>query len=128
MHPLLTVTRSLLVLGLLLPLAPTRAAAADTPAAAATTPATPPSATPAKTQEAKVKATARPKVKVRAGMVTVAGGAFFMGCNEEVDYECFGDEKPGRMVEVATFEIDQKEVSVASSRAASPPRRARARA
>jgi len=112
MRLLPTAIRPLLVLALLLPLAAARAASADTPAPAATASETaaPPSATPVQPQ-AKAKAKAKPKV--RDGMVTVAGGAFFMGCNEAVDIECFADEKPGRMVEVETFQIDQKEVSVA---------------
>jgi len=44
-------------------------------------------------------------------MVSVPGGSFFMGCNESVDSECDGDEKPGRTVEVATFKIDKTEVT-----------------
>ena len=53
------------------------------------------------------------KGKAADGMVTVAGGSFFMGCNESVDSECYDDEKPGRTVEVATFKIDKTEVTVA---------------
>lgn len=47
-------------------------------------------------------------------MVVVPGGKFFMGCNEKVDDECDGDEKPGRTVEVAEFSIDRTEVTVAA--------------
>jgi formylglycine-generating enzyme required for sulfatase activity len=39
-----------------------------------------------------------------------------MGCNEEVDSECDGDEKPGRNVQVAAFQIDKTEVTVAAYR------------
>jgi len=47
------------------------------------------------------------------GMVAVPAGKFFRGCNEEVDFECLPDEKPGRYEEVAAFRIDVKEVTVA---------------
>ena len=50
------------------------------------------------------------------GMVAVPAGKFFMGCNEQVDYECMPDEKPGRYVELPAFRIDAKEVSVAQYR------------
>jgi eukaryotic-like serine/threonine-protein kinase len=46
-------------------------------------------------------------------MVTVPGGAFFMGCNPDVDSECFANEKPGRTVSVGEFRIDKYEVTVA---------------
>jgi formylglycine-generating enzyme required for sulfatase activity len=46
-------------------------------------------------------------------MVSVPAGAFFMGCNEEVDSECDDDEKPGRQVNVDVFKIDKTEVTVA---------------
>ena len=51
---------------------------------------------------------------VKDGMVLVPGGPFFMGCNDAVDTECEDDERPGRMVEVSTFQIDQFEVTVAA--------------
>ena len=49
-------------------------------------------------------------------MVEVPAGKFFMGCNEKVDDECDDDEKPGREVFVAAFEIDRTEVTVAQNR------------
>ncbi len=51
--------------------------------------------------------TARPE-----GMVEVPAGRFFMGCNEKVDHECYGDEKPGKTIELPTFFIDRTEVTV----------------
>ena len=53
----------------------------------------------------------------QSGMVSVPAGRFWMGCNEEVDTECWDDEKPGRTVEVAAFQIDKTEVTVAAYRA-----------
>jgi hypothetical protein len=50
-------------------------------------------------------------------MVTVAGGPFFMGCNEKVDSSCQTDERPGQLVIVAPFAIDRTEVTVAQYRA-----------
>jgi formylglycine-generating enzyme required for sulfatase activity len=50
------------------------------------------------------------------GMVAVPAGKFFMGCNEQVDFECMPDEKPGRYLELPAFRIDAKEVSVAQYR------------
>lgn len=47
------------------------------------------------------------------GMVEVPGGDFYMGCNERVDSECSGDEKPGKTVHVPGFRIDTTEVTVA---------------
>ncbi len=46
------------------------------------------------------------------GMVEVPAGAFFMGCNERVDQECYNSEKPGRELELPTFYIDRTEVTV----------------
>ncbi len=46
------------------------------------------------------------------GMVEVPAGRFFMGCNEKVDNECDGDEKPGKTVDLPTFFIDRTEVTV----------------
>src|SRR5262245_7952752 len=46
-------------------------------------------------------------------MVSVPGGAFYMGCNETVDTECDEDEKPGRQVLVNAFMMDKTEVTVA---------------
>jgi formylglycine-generating enzyme required for sulfatase activity len=46
-------------------------------------------------------------------MVAVPAGEFFLGCNEQVDSECDDDEKPGRRVSVAAFQIDKTEVTVA---------------
>jgi formylglycine-generating enzyme required for sulfatase activity len=47
------------------------------------------------------------------GMVSVGAGPFAMGCNVVVDSECEEDEKAGKTVEVAAFEIDRTEVTVA---------------
>jgi len=49
-------------------------------------------------------------------MITVPGGVFFMGCNQEVDSECHLSEKPGRTVDVAAFSIDRTEVTIAAYR------------
>jgi formylglycine-generating enzyme required for sulfatase activity len=68
---------------------------------------------------APAEATSPPAERARAAstdMVSVPGGAFFMGCNESVDSECFDDEKPGRSVDVAAFRIDKTEVTVAQYR------------
>jgi formylglycine-generating enzyme required for sulfatase activity len=46
-------------------------------------------------------------------MVSVPGGAFYMGCNDTVDTECDEDEKPGRPIAVNDFTIDKTEVTVA---------------
>lgn len=51
-----------------------------------------------------------------ADMVEVQAGDFFMGCNEKVDNNCYGDEKPGKMVNLPTFSIDKTEVTVAAYR------------
>jgi formylglycine-generating enzyme required for sulfatase activity len=50
-------------------------------------------------------------------MLTVPAGKGLIGCNEAVDSECEEDEKPGRVVETAAFEIDVTEVTVAQYRA-----------
>ncbi len=47
------------------------------------------------------------------GMVIVPAGKALLGCNEAVDAECEEDEKPGGLVEMAAFEIDTTEVTVA---------------
>ena len=52
----------------------------------------------------------------KGDMVSVPAGAFFMGCNAEVDRECEADEKPGRRVQVEAFRIDRTEVTVAEYR------------
>jgi hypothetical protein len=49
---------------------------------------------------------------VPEGMVWVAAGPFFMGCNPDVDSSCDDDEKPGREVNVEGFSIDRTEVTV----------------
>ncbi len=46
-------------------------------------------------------------------MITVPSGAAHIGCNEAVDKECEKDEMPGGKVEIAAFEIDVTEVTVA---------------
>jgi formylglycine-generating enzyme required for sulfatase activity len=75
------------------------------PARGAEPAATPPGAKPA---DAPADTPATPP-----GMIPVAAGPFLMGCNPEVDLECQNDEKPGKSVEVAAFEIDPTEVTVA---------------
>ena len=49
-------------------------------------------------------------------MVYVAGGRFWMGCNDAVDTECYDDEKPGREVQLESFWLDKHEVTVAAYR------------
>jgi len=49
-------------------------------------------------------------------MVYVPAGEFYMGCNGQVDAECFPNEKPGRRVKVEGFWIDQNEAAVAEYR------------
>lgn len=50
-------------------------------------------------------------------MVAVPAGKAMLGCNEAVDSECEQDEKPGGFVELAAYEIDTTEVTVAQYRA-----------
>jgi len=50
------------------------------------------------------------------GMVRVPAGEFFSGCNEEVDSECYEDEKPGKKRYVSAFAIDGTEVTVEAYR------------
>lgn len=50
---------------------------------------------------------------VHEGMVLVPAGTFQMGCNERVDADCSGNEKPGKKVHVAAFQIDKTEVTLA---------------
>ncbi len=57
--------------------------------------------------------TVRFRLSAEGDMVLVPGGPFYMGCNERVDDECDGDEKPGRTVNVPEFRIDRLEVTVA---------------
>lgn len=54
------------------------------------------------------------KLRAAVGMVIVPAGEFYMGCNERVDSECSGDEKPGKSIHVGTFRIDITEVTVAA--------------
>ena len=49
-------------------------------------------------------------------MVVVPAGEFFAGCNEEIDTECFADEKPGGLRELPAFSIDRSEVTLAAYR------------
>jgi formylglycine-generating enzyme required for sulfatase activity len=44
-------------------------------------------------------------------MVDIPAGTFWMGCNEAVDGECEGDEKPYHQVTLSTYRIDTYEVS-----------------
>ena len=44
-------------------------------------------------------------------MVTIAAGAFMMGCNQTFDSECETDELPYHEVAVPTFRIDRTEVT-----------------
>ena len=50
------------------------------------------------------------------GMVEVAAGEFWMGCNTREDRECGWAEKPGRLVYVDRFVIDRTEVTVGQYR------------
>ena len=45
-------------------------------------------------------------------MVVVPEGAFMMGCNEEVDAECWDREHPYRSVDVLEFSVDVYEATV----------------
>ena len=60
------------------------------------------------------------RVAAQAGakpsMVKIPAGEFWMGCNEKVDTQCFGNEKPGRTVYVDAFQIDTTEVTVKAYR------------
>ena len=55
---------------------------------------------------------AQAPVDCSADMVGVPGGEFFMGCNAEVDDQCYPQEKPGKQVDVPGFCIDRTEVTV----------------
>jgi formylglycine-generating enzyme required for sulfatase activity len=46
------------------------------------------------------------------GMVHVPGGDFWYGCNPKVDRECRDDERPGKLRNIASFWIDEREVTV----------------
>ena len=48
-----------------------------------------------------------------SAMVSVPAGSAHIGCNDRVDQECENDEKPGGLVDVAAFEIDVTEATVA---------------
>ena len=50
--------------------------------------------------------------RVAEGMVMVAAGEFWMGCNPKVDSDCEADEKPGRKVYLDAYLIDKTEVTV----------------
>ena len=50
--------------------------------------------------------------KNHKNMVKVPAGSFYYGCHEEVDNQCFDDEKPGRREKLDTFWIDKYEVPV----------------
>ncbi|MEW6300221.1 MAG: formylglycine-generating enzyme family protein [Thermodesulfobacteriota bacterium] len=58
----------------------------------------------------------RPLPLEMGDMVQIPAGAFWMGCNEKFDGECYDDEKPGRVVPVDAFHIDRFEVTVAEYR------------
>jgi formylglycine-generating enzyme required for sulfatase activity len=47
-----------------------------------------------------------------AEMVSVPGGEFIMGCDEQPEGECEEDEKPKRTETVQAFQIDKTEVTV----------------
>ncbi len=49
--------------------------------------------------------------------VAIAGGAFVAGCDPAQGDDCLPDELPGGVREVAAFEIDRTEVTVAAFRA-----------
>lgn len=61
--------------------------------------------------------TKRDKPTETREMVPVPAGQALLGCNDAVDTECEDDEKPGGVVELAAFEIDTTEVTVAQYRA-----------
>ena len=50
------------------------------------------------------------------GMVSIPGGEFLMGCNEQVDSECEDNEKPQRQINLPAFKIDKTEVTVEAYR------------
>lgn len=50
-------------------------------------------------------------VAVPDGMVGVPGGAFMMGCNDDVDPDCVDDEYPYHEVTISSFAIDRTEVT-----------------
>ena len=52
-----------------------------------------------------------------SSMVAIPAGKALLGCNAAVDAECENDEPPGGLVELAAFEIDATEVTVAEYRA-----------
>ena len=52
-----------------------------------------------------------------SAMLPVPAGPALLGCHQAVDAECEDDEKPGGVVELAAFEIDATEVTVAQYRA-----------
>jgi formylglycine-generating enzyme required for sulfatase activity len=49
-----------------------------------------------------------------AGMVVVPAGPFWRGCNDAVDHQCAGNERPGRCITLSGFELDEMEVTQAS--------------
>jgi formylglycine-generating enzyme required for sulfatase activity len=51
-----------------------------------------------------------PEFDTDAGMVIVPAGSFWRGCNDAVDHQCAGDERPGRCLTLSGFEIDETEV------------------
>ncbi|MBK8429400.1 MAG: formylglycine-generating enzyme family protein [Lewinellaceae bacterium] len=44
-------------------------------------------------------------------MVTVAGGAFQMGCDEKIDGDCLNDEKPVHRITLSSYAIAKFEVT-----------------
>jgi formylglycine-generating enzyme required for sulfatase activity len=77
------------------------------PVDAAHAPLDPPSGAP--TERAP---TTRPAPPSLEGMARVPAGAFWFGCNGELDAECLASERPGRLVDLEKFFIDRTEVTV----------------
>lgn len=52
----------------------------------------------------------------RKNMISISAGEFWMGCNEKVGTQCYGNEKPGHSVYLDVYSIDTYEVTVADYR------------
>ncbi len=69
-------------------------------------------ATAATGASAAVPATAAVAAPAPGGMVSIAAGRYWIGCDEQVNTGCFDDEKPGRSVELTAFAIMRHEVTM----------------
>jgi eukaryotic-like serine/threonine-protein kinase len=47
-----------------------------------------------------------------AETVSIPAGPFWMGCNDAVDVECYGDERPYHEVTLSEYAVDRTEVTV----------------